>query len=88
LEESTSWFPNTILVFSAIGSIKSNQHLALPLYDRSPRAKTNSGSCLIILSTVSSVSEVQSQSPTATKLKIDFTLLLFSDSGSFVSLEF
>ena len=61
-------------LFSAIGSITSNQHPASPLYDKSPRAKTNPGSCSMIFSTVSSVSPVQSQSPTITKLKLEDTL--------------
>ena len=60
-------------LFSAIGSINSNQHPASPLYDKSPRAKTNPGSCSMIFSTVSSVSPVQSQSP-ITKLKLEDTL--------------
>ena len=61
-------------LFSAIGSINSNQHPVSPLYDKSPRAKTNSGSCSMIFSTVSSVLPVQSQSPTITKLKLEDTL--------------
>jgi hypothetical protein len=60
-------------LFSEIGSINSNQHPASPLYDKSPRAKTNPGSCSMIFSTVSSVSPVQSQSP-ITKLKLEDTL--------------
>ena len=61
-------------LFSAIGSINSNQHPASPLYDKSPRAKTSSVSCSMIFSTVSSASPVQSQSPIATKLKLEDTL--------------
>ena len=61
-------------LFSSIGSINSNQHPASPLYDKSPRAKTNPGSCSMIFSTVSYASPVQSQSPIATKLKLEDTL--------------
>jgi hypothetical protein len=54
----------------------SNQHSASPLYEKSPRAKTSSGSWSIILSTVTSASSLQSKSPTAAILKIELSSLL------------
>jgi hypothetical protein len=52
-----------------MGDMISNQHLELLSYERSPNAKTNSGSRSMIFCTVSIVLDVQPQSPAAPKLK-------------------